>query len=574
MSVEQQGDQPATPVDPTRLEVFRYYLTGAAEEVWMTVRRSAYSLTIKERGDCSGAIFDAAGDMLAIPANGVPLHQGSLEALVHEVLARFSRESLRPGDMFITNDPYAGGTHTPDYCLVAPVFAGGEIVAFVANVGHHSDVGGPVACSIAASNRSIYEEGLVLPPVRLVAAGRLVEDVLRIVCRNSRMPLDREGDLHAQIGASEVGTRRIQDLVAEWGVDQFKLYSRALLDYSGRRIEALLGELPDGRWGSADALDGDGSGSGPVTMRLVMAKRGDRLTLDWTGMPDQTMGSRNVPVTTLRATCFCVVRGLLDPNLLLNSGFYKAVRLLTREGSMVHPLHPAAVGDRATSCQVLADMVAACIAQMVPDRGLAAAGCFQAWAFEGFDPRHGRSFAVYESIAGGLGATSWADGIDAVRGWPLGSMNAPVEAFERDVPVIFREYSLRPDSGGAGRYQGGLGMRRVIEVLGRDMLMTTYAMRQVVSPPGLGGADAGAPGSFVVNPDTPAETRLPPVVTNHPVNPGDTVLCLTPGGGGSGPPAGRDPRLIERDLRLGRMSEEFAREGYGYDPSRWPVLTD
>jgi N-methylhydantoinase B len=556
-------------VDPTRLEVFRHYLTGAAEEVWRTIRRTAYSMTIKERGDCSGAIFDHAGDMLAIPLNGVPLHQGSLEALVHEILARFPLESLHPGDMFITNDPYAGGTHTPDYCVVAPIFAEPfEIVGFVANVGHHSDVGGPVACSIAASNRSIYEEGLLLPPVRLVDSGRVVEDVFRIVCRNSRMPFDREGDLHAQVGANQVGIRRIQELAAEWGVDDFKLYSRGLIEYSTRRIAAVLEALPDGEWEASDALDGDGAGSGPVPLRLAMRKQGGALVLDWSGMPPQLKSARNVPLVTLRATCFCVLRGLLDSSLLLNEGFYRAVTFVTREGSMVHPVHPSAVGDRATTCQVLADMVAACVAQMVPDRGLAATGCFQAWAFEGLDPRVDRPFAVYESIAGGLGATSHADGIDAVRGWPLGSMNAPVEVFERDVPVIFREYSLRPDSGGAGRFQGGLGMRRMIEIKGRDMLMTTYAMRQLVPPPGIAGAEPGASASFVVNPGTAAELRLPAVVTNHPLMPGDVVTCLTPGGGGLGPPAERHPGRVERDLQEGRITPEFADEKYQFRGAR------
>ncbi len=552
--------------DPTRLEVFRHYLTGAAEEVWQTIRRTAYSLTIRERGDCSGAIFDQGGEMLAIPTNGVPLHQGSLEALVREVLGRFPRDGIRPGDMFITNDPYAGGTHTPDYCLVAPVFAGAEMVAFVANVGHHSDVGGPVACSIAASNRSIFEEGLLMPPTRLVAADRVLDDIFQIICRNSRMPRDREGDLHAQIGANRVGVRRLQELVAEWGVEEFKLHSRALQEYAGRSIQALLRALPDGLWTAEDALDGDGAGSGLVPMRLTVEKRGDRLTLDWSAMPDQLRGGRNVPLTTLRATCFCVIRGLLDPDLLLNSGFYEAVRFVTRQGSMVEPVHPAAVGDRATTCQVLADMVAACLSQMVPERGLAATGCFQAWAFEGYDPRLDRPFAVYESIAGGLGATASADGIDAVRGWPLGSMNAPLEAFERDVPVIFREYSLRPDSGGAGRYQGGLGMRRMIEVVGRDMLMTTYAMRQSAPPPGLNGGGAGATAVFVVNPGRPDERRLPPVVTNEPLQPGDLVLCLTPGGGGFGPPGQRAGERIAADLRLERIGEWFARDAYGFEP--------
>jgi N-methylhydantoinase B len=552
-------------IDPTRLEVFRHYLTGACEEAWSAVRRAAYSMTIKERGDCSAAIFDRDGNLLAIPLNGVPLHQGSLEALVHEVLARYPVEQLEPGDMFITNDPYTGGTHTPDYCVVAPIYsAEGRLVAFVANVGHHSDVGGVVACSISADVQSIFEEGVLIPPVRLCRRGEVVDEVFRIICHNSRMPFDREGDLRAQISANRVGMRRVEEIVEEFGAEEFVAYSEALLEYSYRRAVSLLEELPDGEWEAEDFLDGDGSGSGPVPLKLRMEKRGGTLTLDWRGAPPQVRGGRNVPYTTMRATCFCVLRGLLEPTMVLNGGFYRAVTYLTNEASLVNPTHPAPVGDRATSSQVLADLVANCVSQMSPDRGLAATGCFQAWAFEGVDPRTGKSFAIYESIAGGLGGTARADGIDAVRGWPLGSMNAPLEAFEQDVPVVFREYSLLADSGGAGKCQGGLGMRRDIEIVGQDLLMTTYTMRQIVPPGGLFGGRPGEAATFIINPDTPEETKLPAVIRNYPLKPGDIVSCRTPGGGGYGNPAERDPALVAEDVAQGRVTREFAERFYGY----------
>jgi N-methylhydantoinase B len=550
-------------IDPARLEVFRHYTIGTAEEAWQTLKRVAYSMNIKERGDCSAALFTANGDMLAIPFNGVPLHQGSLEALVAEVLVRHRPEELRPGDIFVTNDPYTGGTHTPDYCLVAPVFgASGRLLAFVANVGHHSDVGGRVGCSIASDARSIFEEGLLVPPVRLCREGEIVEEVLAIICHNSRMRHERSGDIRAQISANRIGIRRLSDLIEEWGEDDFELYSAALLDYGDRRMRGLLETLPDGEWHAVDHIDSDGVGSGPLELRLRMEKRGGELVLDWTGVPDQIQGGRNVPYTTLRATCFCVVRGLLEPNIALNSGFHRAVRCDTRPGSLVNPRHPAAVGDRAPVAQVLADMVANCVSQLVPERALAATGCFQAWAFEGHDPRNDRDYAAYESIAGGLGATASADGIDAVRGWPLGSMNAPIEAFEQDLPVVFREYSLAADSGGAGRFQGGLGMRRDVEIRGHDVRMTTYTMRQVIPPPGLGGGMPGAVGRFVINPGTPDERKLPSVVTSWPVSYGDVISCRTPGGGGLGPPEERDPAEIEHDLEAGRVTPEFVDANY------------
>jgi N-methylhydantoinase B len=318
----------------------------------------------------------------------------------------------------------------------------------------------------------------------------------------------------------------------------------------------------DGEWEAVDWIDSDGVGSEPIELHLRMQKRSGELVLDWTDIPDQIQGGRNVPYTTLRATCFCVVRGLLEPSIALNSGFHRAVRCETREGSLVNPRHPAAVGDRAPVAQVLADMVASCVSQLLPERALAATGCFQAWAFEGHDPRYGRAYAAYESIAGGLGATAHADGIDAVRGWPLGSMNAPIEAFEQDLPVVFREYSLEADSGGPGRCQGGLGMRRDVEIRGHDVRMTTYTMRQVIPPPGLLGGGPGRVGRFVINPGTAEERELPSVVTSWPLAHGDIVSCRTPGGGGLGPPEERDSARIERDLAAGRISPEFVDSHY------------
>ncbi|MEA2332628.1 MAG: N-methylhydantoinase [Thermoleophilaceae bacterium] len=561
---DQAGSALRDRVDLARLEVFRHYTIGTAEEAWQTLKRVAYSMNIKERGDCSSAIFTATGDMLAIPFNGVPLHQGSLEALVKEVLVRYRPEELHPGDIFITNDPYTGGTHTPDYCVVAPVFGkSGRLLAFIANVGHHSDVGGRVGCSIASDARSIFEEGLLVPPVRLCREGEIVEEVLAIICHNSRMRHERSGDIRAQISANLIGMRRLSDLIEEWGEDDFELYSQALLDYGDLRMRGLLETLPDGEWEAVDYIDSDGVGSDPLRLHLRMSKSGGELVLDFSGVPDQIEGGRNVPYTTLRATCFCVVRGLLEPNIALNSGFHRAVRCIAPEGSLVNPRHPAAVGDRAPVAQVLADMVANCVSQLLPDRALAATGCFQAWAFEGHDPRYGRDYAAYESIAGGLGATARADGIDAVRGWPLGSMNAPIEAFEQDLPVVFREYSLVPDSGGAGTFQGGLGMRRDVEIRGHDVRMTTYTMRQVIPPPGLLGGDPGRVGKFILNPGTPEERELPSVVTSWPLEYGDIVSCRTPGGGGLGPAAGRDGELIAKDLVAGRVTRAFTEEHYG-----------
>jgi N-methylhydantoinase B len=554
-------------VDLTRLEVFRNYLAGAAEEDWQAFRRSAYSLNIKERGDCSAAVFTWDGQMIALPKASVPLHQGSMEGLVEEILRRFPAETIEPGDMFITNDPYAGGsTHSMDYCVAAPFFsAGGELLAFVANVGHHADVGGRVAGSWAVDNQSIFEEGVLIPPVRICRQGAIQQDVLEIIRRNSRMPFDRAGDVRAHVAGNLVGLRRLREVVERLGASDFRAYAAALIDYSERRMRALLRDLPDGEWTAEDSFDGDGVGSEPLRLCLRMKKRGDELVLDWSDVPPQMKSGRNIPYLALTATCFSVLRSLLDPGLHMNAGINRVVKYVAVPGTCLHPLFPAAVSDRATPCQVLADMTADCVGQMMPDRAIAAMGAFQGWGFEGIDPRTGQSYANYETIAGGLGATTFSDGIDAVRGWPAGSMNPPIEAFEQDVPVVVRRYELLQDSGGPGTFRGGLAIRRDLEIRGEETQVTSYAMRQVVPPPGVAGGRPGQLARFVLNPETPEERVLPVAFTRLPLRYGDVISCETPGGGGYGDPRWRDIERVRRDLEEGRISPEQAREAYELD---------
>jgi N-methylhydantoinase B len=254
-----------------------------------------------------------------------------------------------------------------------------------------------------------------------------------------------------------------------------------------------------------------------------------------------------------------VIRSLVDPGMHLNAGVGRVVTFLTTQGSSLDPGHPAAVAERATPCQVIADITANCIGQMIPKAAIAAMGAFQGWAFSGIDPRTGRSFANYETMAGGLGATTFSDGMDAVRGWPAGSMNPPIEALEQDMPVIVRRYELLKDSGGEGRFRGGLGMRRDLEIRGHDVRDTSYTMRQVVAPPGVQGGRPGRMARFVLNPDMEKAEVLPVVFTNLPVANGDRLSCETPGGGGLGDPADRAPALIESDRREGRMSASRSR---------------
>jgi N-methylhydantoinase B len=558
----------AVMIDSTRLEVFRNYLMGVTEETWFSLKRCAYSLNIKERGDCSAALFDQHGEMLVVPNAGVPLHQGSMEGLVEEVLKRYPEDMIRPGDVFITNDPYSGGaTHTNDYCCVAPVFSDdGRIVAYLANVGHHADVGGRVACTQAPDNESIWEEGIRVPPVRLLHEGSMVDEVFEIICHNSREAQDRRGDIAAHVASIRFGLRRLGEIVESMGGEEFMAYAGALLDYSERRTKSLLAELPDGHWEAQDRLDGDGAGSEPMLLRLLLTKTGDALTLDWTDNPDQVPSGRNIPLKALRATCFAVIRSLLDPGMHLNAGVDRVVTFVTRPGSYVDAVYPAAVSERATPCQVIADITCNCIGQMIPERALGAMGAFQGWALTGTDPRTGQPYANYETIAGGLGGTTFSDGMDAVRGWPAGSMNPPIEALEQDMPVIVRRYEFLKDSAGPGYFRGGFGLRRDLEIRSDDTRVIAYSMRQVIAPPGIQGGMPGRKARFVLNPETPDEKILPVVFTNLPVSWGDVISCETPGGGGLGDPRERPRERIESDVAAGHVSPESAERDYGYRP--------
>lgn len=553
-----------TKIDPAHLEVTRNYLIGAAEEAWTALKRTAYSLNIKERGDCSAAVFDGKGEMIAIPPSGVPLHQGSMEGLVQRVSKLYDPATIRPGDMFVTNDPYQGGsTHTPDYCVVAPIFSSdGTIVAHIANVGHHADVGGRVHCSTAIDNESIFEEGVLIPPVRLCRSGEIVQEVVQIIRHNSRMPTDREGDIQAQVAANRVGGRRLQELVDRLGPELFQSSTDALLDYSEQRLKSRLREIPDGRWEALDHIDGDGVGSEPLLVRLIFEKRGESISLDFTDAPRQFKSSRNIPPTALRATVYTVLRTLVDPGMHLNGGIHRVVKIVTEPGTWLDPQHPSAVGDRAAPCQVIGDVVASCVGQMIPDRMVAAIGSYQAWRFAGIDPRTNQSYTNYESVAGGLGATTFADGMDGVRGWSAGSMNPPIEAFEQELPIIVRRYELAIDSSGAGKWRGGLGMRRDLEVRGLETRVNTTSMRQIISPPGALGGQAGQTAQFVLNPESDREQALPPVFTNLEVAYGDIISVRTPGGGGLGNVDERPQSMIEGDVVDGYISKDAACDVY------------
>lgn len=539
-------------VDPIRAEVVARHLLASAEEMGATLMRTAFSPNIKERADCSTAIFDAAGQVVAL-AQRVPIHLGSMVGAVDEIRARFKLEDIRPGDMFVANDPYnGGGSHLPDINVIAPVFCEGRIVAYVANIAHHADVGGMVPGSEAAVCKTIFQEGLRIPPVKIVAEGKVNRDLVDIILLNSRTPQERDGDLKAQFAANVVGIRAVTGLMQRYGVEQTEATIAAYLDFTERRFRAAIARLPRGTYVAEDYLDGDSEGE-LAKIQLALTVSEGQLHFDFEGSGRQVGSARNIPYRALLATVYTVAKSLLDPDVPANAGYYRTLQIEAPPGSVVGPTPPAAVGARSISCGVLGDVVAAALSQAMPDKALARSGPHHLVVLSGTDPRSGDYFVNYETVAGGMGARPYRDGVDAVRVHASGASNLPVEALEHAYPFMIERYALWEGSGGAGKYRGGMGVLRDYRIIADDVTVSLSSERQHVAAQGMEGAAAGRPGEFIFNPGRPDERKLPAAAGEVALPRGSVLRIATPGGGGYGAPTTRDEAAVERDLREGRV---------------------
>jgi N-methylhydantoinase B len=532
-------------MDRVTLEVIGAALLSIAEEMGTALIKSSYSTNIKERQDCSTAIFDARGEVIA-QAEHIPMHLGSLLGVVQEILARYPASALAPGDVFISNDPYTGGgTHLPDINLISPVFADGVLFGFVANIAHHAD-------RSADRIRTIWDEGLRITPIRLAEAGRIREDVMELLLANFALPDQRRGDFRAQIAANRLGERRLAELIGRYGALTVRAACEASLAYGERKIRAAIASLPDGVWRYADAMDDDGVTPNPIPIVVTITKRGDALALDFSGSGPQCAGDINVVYFALLATVYYALKAVLDPTIPANGGFYRAITVTAPEGSIVNARPPAPVAWRTQTCQRIADVVLGALAQVVPERVPAAGnGANCAMVFSGTDPSTGKLYVYLETLAGGAGATETGDGLDAVQVHVTNTSNLPVEALESEYPLLVAEYALVEGSGGAGRHRGGLGLRRTIEVLGHEARFLGTTERARLAPWGLCGGQPGGRARLVLDPGGPDERDLPPKVWGYPLKPGDRVSIETPGAGGYGPPEERALEQRQEDERDG-----------------------
>jgi N-methylhydantoinase B len=509
-----------TSLDPVTLQVLVGALRAACDEMGAVLIRSAHSANIKERRDCSTALFDAAGE-LVMQAEHIPVHLGSMPDAVAAVLD----EDHRPGDAWILNDPYRGGTHLPDVTLISPIFVPreGEAArpfAFAASRAHHADIGGPTPGGMPADSRRLEDEGVVIPPTRAT------DEVLERLAHEMRNPPQRLADLRAQRAANLTGERRLLELIDRNGIDLVRAGMAAILDYAERRTRARLAELPDGTYEAEDVLEDDAGGGGERDVRLHVAAtiEGDRLALDFSGTDPQVDGNLNCPLSVTKSAAFFAVRVLTDPDAPPSAGAFRPIEVTAPEGCLLNARFPAAVvaGNVETSSRV-ADLVLAALggATDVPAQGQ---GTMNNLTFAG------EGFTYYETLGGGQGACPRAPGPDAIHVAMSNTLNTPTEALETEFPVRVREHGVRRGSGGEGRNRGGDGLVREIEALA-ELTFTLLTERRAHAPRGREGGADGRPGRNLLNGEP-----LPSKTAGQ-LRPGDRLRLETPGGGGHGPPS-------------------------------------
>jgi N-methylhydantoinase B len=538
--------------DPIELEIFKNLYHSIAEEMGAALRRTAFSPNIKERRDYSCAVFDSHGEVIAM-GDHMPVHLGSMPMSVQAAIAACE---MAPGDVVMLNDPFRGGTHLPDITLVASVHvqrgpalgdsrrvsrprkAGHPPDFYVASRAHHADVGGAYPGSMGPC-REIYQEGFRIPPVKIMQAGKIVPDVLALLLNNVRTPEEREGDLGAQIAACHTGAERLREVCARYGIDRAKRAAQELLKYSEELMRAFLRQVPPGTYFAEDLLDNDGVSDKPIKIAVTLkfkpsASSDTAVTVDFTGSDPQVEGSVNAVQAITYSACFYVFRCLLADDVPAAAGLMRPIRVIAPEGTIVNARPPAAVaGGNVETSQRIVDVLLRALAQAIPDRiPAAASGTMNNLTIGGIDPRTGKPFAYYETIAGGMGARPTKHGVSGVHTHMTNSLNTPAEALEYAYPLRVRQYSLRPGSGGAGKHQGGDGIIREIEAL-TDCEVTLLSDRRTRGPWGLNGAADGAPGkTTVIRKDGSTETMPGKFSTR--LCTGERIKIESPGGGGWG----------------------------------------
>ncbi|WP_319760244.1 hydantoinase B/oxoprolinase family protein [Maridesulfovibrio sp.] len=517
-------------VNPILLEVFKNRFAAISEEMGVTLTRTAFSPNIKERRDLSCAVFDRKGDMVAQAAH-IPVHLGSMPLSVKSAI---ENSDFKDGDMVMLNDPFKGGTHLPDITLVAPVFCEGspEPDFYVANRAHHSDVGGMASGSMPLST-SLYQEGIIIPPIKVVEKGEIVTGIMTLLLNNVRTPVEREGDFAAQIMANITGVTRLQELIDKYSLEKVDFYAASLNDYAESITRATIRDIPDGIYKFTDYMDGDGVDCENVPISVTMEIKDDSASLDFTRSGDQVSGSVNAVRSITLSAVLYVFRSLIKGDVPTNAGILRPIEVLTRKGSILDANFPAAVaGGNVETSQRVVDVVLGALAEAIPQRIPAASqGTMNNMTIGGMDERTGKPFAYYETLAGGMGGSATCRGEHATHSHMTNTLNTPVEALEYSYPFRVKTYCIRKNTGGSGKIPGGDGLVREIELLS-DCEITVLSERRVNAPYGLQGGGPGTPGKNILIRN--GEEKIQPGKFHSPLKKGDIIRMETPGGGGWG----------------------------------------
>lgn len=557
------------------LEVMNNALRSIAEQMTATMVRSSYSTIVKEMMDCSSAIFDAQGRMLAEGAN-IPIHLNCLGPCLDTILTHyFSRDELSPGDIIVTNHPYAGGNslgshHTKDIIMVAPVFyKEAELVGFSVTMLHHRDIGG--VWTGDSWTVEIWQEGFLMEPVKLYEGGRRNEALWNVILNNTRVPRDMKGDLMAQISGCNLGIKNLNQLIDKYGLPVVKETIEELLSYSERLTRAEIEKIPDGIYVHEEKILDDGFKGGPYLLKVTVKVEGSDILFDFTGTDPQIKGPINSPLSATISATYYTMRCLTNPSIPSNQGCHRPIRVIAPEGTLVNCTMPNGCFQRMVTDHIIVDLIMGAMSQAIPGKVMSdSCGCLYDFCSAVNMDTHPRGGEVNhrqywgEIVPGGLGARSCKDGISVMSCHVTNCPVPPIEAQEIEAPVLFLERAILADSAGAGKFRGGFAQKRKWKVLGYDAQFFHTSQKSKIPPRGLFGGLPGKSGQWIINEGTGSEQVLEYAMGDVIfLNYGDTVTCITPGGGGYGDPLERDPELVKEDIAIQLLSIEEAKEQYG-----------
>lgn len=555
----------AFDLDPITLEIISNGLRSITDETFIALTKSSYSTNIKERRDHSTAICDIEGRLIVQAENSLPIHLASMCGLMENLLAKYKLEKIEDGDLFVANDPHAaGGTHLPDINLAMPVFTEGKLTAFVCNIAHHADVGGMAPGSMAGGMSEIYQEGLRIPVVKLFRRGELQEDLFELLLLNVRIPEERRGDYYAQIASCRLGRRRLLEAYETYSVNTINAAFQDIVSRTEQRMREAVASIPDGTYTFEDMMDDDGLGTVDIPIKVRIDVAGDRVKFDFNGTSPQVAGNINVTLNATQAAAAYCLKALLDPEIPNNQGVLNVCEIECPSGSLLNCTPPAPVAARANTSQRIIDVIIGALADALPDAVVGAAnGANTTAVFSGVDPATGKDYVYLETLGGGFGGRNDRDGKDGVQVHITNTSNLPVEVIEMEYPLRVLSYGLVEDSGGAGTYRGGMGLRREITPVGHDCIFNGAGERFRHAPWGVfGGADGGR-GRFLHTHPNASEEQLEIKPSGIVLKEGAKILVETPGSGGYGAPDQRSEADIETDRRSGKFSDAYLKRHYG-----------